>query len=237
MFRPPGLLLVIVLAFVAVPAMAQHSDVEFDYQNGEITIHGAASSNLDASWLFEGDFPVSGPSQNFSSDPGFASEVAEGLGINPGDDIFINFLLSPSLGGALHFHDGTSFQSTLASILVEDNSPATTDLTITAGGFSGGNPAFLQTADSIGDIHSHVDFTLSSGAAPGAYGILMELQTSSAGISNSDSFWFVFNHGLDEDLFDDIVLPEFGATSVPEPGSAVVLGLAAVFLGVRRRRS
>jgi len=234
MFRPP-FLLVAALALVASPAFAQHSDVEFDYQNGQITIHGAQTSSMDASWLFEGEFPTSGLSQNFTSDPGFASEVGEGLGINPGDDIFINFLISPTLGGALIHHDGTGFTTISANILVEDNSPGTADLTISEGGFSGDNPAFLQTADGIGDIHSHVDFTLSAGAAEGAYGLLMELQTSAAGIANSDPFWVVFNHGLDEPTFEDIVVPAFQGTSVPEPGSAVALGVAAIFLGMRRR--
>ena len=79
------------------PAIAQHSDVEFGYANGSIIIEGGQASNIDASLLFEADFPVDGLSQNFTEDPGFASELAEGLGIVAGDDIFINFLNSATL--------------------------------------------------------------------------------------------------------------------------------------------
>ena len=85
------------------PAIAQHSDVEFGYANGSIIIEGGQASNIDASLLFEADFPVDGLSQNFTEDPGFASELAEGLGIVAGDDIFINFLNSATLGGALQY--------------------------------------------------------------------------------------------------------------------------------------
>ena len=237
MFRPLVLSLVAGLALLSQPAMAQHSDVEFEYDNGQIVVYGGEPSSLDASRLFEGECPTSGLSQNFSSDPGFASEVAEGLGVNPGDDIFLNFVLSPSLGGALQYHDGSGFAATTANTLVEGNAPGATDLTITSGGFSGDNPVFLQTADSAGDIHSHVDFTLSAGAAQGAYGLLVELETSAPGISNSDPFWFVFNHGLDEITFEDVVVPAFqGGAAIPEPAFPILLGIGSIGLGLRRRR-
>ena len=106
MLRPTLVLFTVLALASAVPAFGQHSDVEFDYQNNQITIQDAEFSGLDADWLFESEFPVDGLSENFSSDPGFASEVAEGLGINPGDDIFLNFIVSPTLGGALQYHAG-----------------------------------------------------------------------------------------------------------------------------------
>ena len=209
MLRPTLVLFTVLALASAVPAFGQHSDVEFDYQNNQITIQDAEFSGLDADWLFESEFPVDGLSENFSSDPGFASEVAEGLGINPGDDIFLNFIVSPTLGGALQYHDGVGFASTTANISVEDNAPSTPDLVISTGGFSGDNPQFLQTADAAGDIHSHVDFTLSSDAEVGAYGVLLQLQTSSPGIADSVPFWIIFNHGLDEDVFENVVVPSF----------------------------
>ena len=220
-------------------AIAQHSDIEFGYSGGVIEIedHGGIPGTIDASWIFEGDFPTSGLSQNFTSDPGFASEVAEGLGVNPGDQIWIGALLSPSLGGALQYHDGVSFTSTSATITIEDNAGVTSDLVANESGFSGDNPLFLQEADSIGDIHSHVDFTLSAGAAQGAYGLLFDLQTTASGIGNSDPFWIVFNHGLDETVFEGTVLSAFGAAQVPEPGSALILAAGAGMLLARRRRT
>ena len=236
MSRPLFLTLAVV-ALLAQPATAQHSDVEFEYHNNQIDFHSGEPSGLDAAVLFEGEFPVGGPSGNFTSDPGFASEVSEGLGVNPGDQIWINFIVSPSLGGFLQYHDGTDFASTTANILVADNSPGSIDPMIFEGSVSGDNPVFLQTADGIGDIHSHVDFTLSAGADQGAYALLMQLQTSAPGISDSDPFWFIFNHGLDEDTFENVVVPAFQSSAIPEPGTLGLIGIAALAITCRRRRS
>lgn len=215
------------------PAMAQHSDVEFEYGDGQIVIEGGAD-------LFEAEFPTSGASQNFTIDPGFASEVDEGLGVGANDDIFIRFVSSPnaSFGPApLLYHDGDGFASTAASISVEDNSTQTSDLGIFETGFTGDNPVFLGTADSTGDIHTHVDFILSSGAAQGAYGVLFELESSNVDYENSDPVLIVFNHGLDEDVFEDVVIPAFSsATAVPEPSSLIVMGIGTFGLILRRRR-
>lgn len=214
-------------ALQAVPALAQHSDVEFEYANGMIEVEFGAEGRV-----FESEFPTTGIFEQFTDDPGFASEAAEGLGVNPFDNIDYNIL------GPLEYHDGSGFAAvpTGASILIEDNPNGglTVDAS-TAGPISG--TGLIGQADAGGDVHTHIDFTLQPNTlgAPeyGAYALLMELTTDATGIGNSDSFYVVFNFGLDEVTFEGAV--EDFANKIPEPTTLVVAAMGGLVLLSRRR--
>ncbi len=219
---------VVVLA-VGQASFAQHSDIEFDYQNNKIDVKFGSEGQV-----FEGDFDTSGLFEQFTDDPGFASEADEGLGVNPGDFIDYNIL------GPLEYHDGSGFAAvpTGASIDIGDNPNGGLSVTdATAGPVSG--TGVVGQADGGGDVHTHIEFTLAPGSldAPeyGAYGILMELTTDASGIGNSDPFYIVFNFGLDEETFEGAV--EDYANKIPEPTSLALAGAGAVLVLSRRRRT
>ncbi len=230
----------LILAFAAAgaltlgqSAMAVHSDIEFKYDGGKIAIEFG-----DEGQVFEGDFPTTGSFEQFTDDPGFASEVDEGLGINPGDIIDYNIL------GPLKYHNGTAFATvpTGASIRIDDN--PTGSLTVdalTTGPVSG--PGVIGDADGDGDVHSHIDFTLQPGEfdtsnnpPAGAYSLLMELTTDADGIANSDPFYIVFNFGLAEGENGpfETAVGDFAAL-IPEPTSLAIAGLGGLLLLSRRR--
>lgn len=215
------------VAFTAAPAVAQHSDIEFGYTDGHIEIEFGPEGQV-----FEGEFPDSGLFAGNTDDPGFASEPEEGLGVNPGDVIDYRVL------GPLRFHDGTNFSPITdgTSITIGDNPSGTIDIDAsTVGPVTG--PGAIAEADSNGEVHAHIDFTLNdhTTAAPGAYGLLMDLTTDAQGIGNSDPFYIVFNFGLDEPVFESAVAAF--AAAVPEPTTLLLAGGGILLvLGGRRRR-
>jgi len=209
-------------------AQAQHSDIDFKYDGGKIEVEFGPEGRV-----FESEFPTSGSFEQFTDDPGFGTDAP----IGAGDTIDYNIL------GPLEYHDGNGFAvvPTGAQIKIDDN--PTGDLTVTGstvGPVSGSG--VIGQADGTGDLHSHIDFTLEP-ASPdppfGAYAILMELTTDATGIANSDSFYIVFNYGLDEPTFEGAV--EDFAQAVPEPSTVILallgcLGLGAVARWRTRRR-
>lgn len=209
-----------------------HSDVEFEYVGGMIEIEFG-----DEGPVYEVDLPTTNVdfSEQATDDPGFFSEVADGLGVNSGDIIDFNIL------GPLVFHDGTDFAPVPAGALIQitDNgvSAGTLDVTASTSGPVSG-PGIVGEADAGGDIHIHMDYALLplSLDTPeyGAYGILMELTTDEPGIDNSDPFYIVFNFGLDEEIFEGAV-GDFAA-SIPEPTAAILLAVGASFFAAARRR-
>lgn len=214
---------------------AQHSDIEFGIAGGKIDIEFGAEGQV-----FESEFGTVGLTEQFTDDPGFGSEVAEGLGgWTPGTIIDYNIL------GPLEYHDGTSFAAVPSgvSILIGDN--PTGGLTVdasTVGPVSG--TGIIGDADGLGDVHTHIDFTLQPGQADvgdnppaGAYALLMELTTDEAGIANSDPFYIVFNWGLPDGgvAFEGAV--EAFASQVPEPTSLAIVGIGSMLVLSRRRRT
>ena len=138
--------------------------------------------------------------------------------------------------GPLEYHDGMNFAPVPsgANIVIGDNPTGTLVVDAsTVGPVSG--PGAIAQADSEGDVHTHIDFTLEPlGIDAGAYGLLMELTTDAAGIANSKSYYIVFNFGLEEDAFEGAV--EAFAAKIPEPTSLTVLGMGVVLFNFTSRR-
>ena len=223
-------LAVFVLTALVSPALAQHADIEFTYTNNKLDVQFGPEGQV-----FESEFPTDGAFEQFTDDPGFASEAAEGLGVNPNDTIDYNIV------GPLMFHNGTSLDAvpTGAQILISDNPGGSLTVTDSTSGPVSGDGVIAQ-ADGGGDIHAHIDFTLQPGEfdtgnnpPAGAYGLLMELTTDTVGIANSDPFFIVFNFGLAEQVFEGAV--EAFAAAVPEPASLAVVTFGGLFLIARRR--
>lgn len=233
---------------------AQHSDVEFGYDDtsnptalifevGEVTSEGLA--------VFESEFEALDPfnPDDLSSDePGFTTEPSENLLVNQGDQIWLNAVDASSssslASGYLNFYNPlTGMLENTGRVAVQGNSSSVGDLVLNGAGIeSGSTRQFIDVGGSDQEAHDHViiDLLDDSTALVGAYGILFELESDFDGDGTpelvSDRFWIVLNHGLSEEDFETLALPAFGVSAIPEPGSIAFLLLGATALGVRRRR-
>jgi hypothetical protein len=216
---------IVALVGSTATALAQHAgDVAFHYDAGVISIIPG-----DEGLIFEGDFPTTGLLARLASDPGFISELDQGLGINPSDIVSYNVL-----DNLYYWNPATQdFASPGAATITVDN-PVGSDTII--GGATGviAPGGILGQADGDGNFHEHVDYALSSDAALGAYGLLWELDTDEPGIGNSQAFFMVFNYGLELEEFETAV----GAfAAIPEPSSFTLGAMALAALAIAGRRS
>lgn len=206
-------------------AQHDHGDIEFTYESGRIAIEFG-----DEGRVFEGDFGDFAGGPDETDDPGFGSEVDEGLGVDPGDIIGYKVL------GPLNYHDGSAFAATSASMAL--GNAGGVDITVDAGTLAAGG--LIGQADSAGDVHTHIDFAINSTAPTGAYGLLLSLTAFDSsmqpkpGIADSEPFYIVFNRGLDEVVFEEAV-GAFAAT-IPEPASLMLASIGAAVVCGRRRR-
>lgn len=214
-------------------AMAQHSDLEFGYEGGKIITEGGEFGGT----IFEAEFPTSGADEQFTDDPGIASEIDEGFGVNPGDEIYYNIL------GPLEYFDPITEGLAPVPVGVQiriENVPGTVPDTIVTGSsgpilanFTTGQNR-IGAAELDGDFHSHVDFflePLTPDPPAGAYALLMSLSTDEPGIADSDPFRIVFNFGMDEEDFEEAV----GVFAVPEPSTYALAAIAFVGMFASRR--
>lgn len=211
------------LTLCSTPVWAQHDgDVDFEYEGGKLVFEDGP--------VFEGEFPTSGLFARFTSDPGF--ETHEPIG--PGDIISYNVLDN------LYYWSGVTqdFASPGATTITIDNAVGA-DTIVGAGTGIMIPGGIIGQASGSGDFHAHINFVLSEFADFGAYGLLLQLSTDDPLIDDSDPFFFVFNYGLNETLFDTAAIPAFEAVlAVPEPSSFVLsaLGVGALGLAAWRRR-
>ena len=206
----------------------EHSDVEFSYVDGAIEVEAG-----EEGFVFEGEFGE-GAFSNFASEPGIASEIEEGAGINAGNIIGYNVLDS------LFYWDGTQVASAGDATLTVAGAGGAADTVISA--TSGPQPVSFSTPANLlgqagddGDFHVDPGFTISNGAAAGGYGLVLSLSTNDeAGIADSDPFGIFLNFGLEEAAFEAGV--EAFAEVVPEPSSLTLVMLGVASLGMLRRK-
>lgn len=205
-----------------------HSDVEFVYTDGAIEIE-AGEEGL----IFEGEFGEEAFA-NFASEPGIASEIEEGGGINAGNIIGFNVLTK------LFYWDGSQVASAGDTTITIAGAGGSADAVVSASSgimradFS--SPAnLLGQAGSDGDFHVDPGFTISDGAPAGGYGLVLSLSSDDpAGIADSDPFGIFLNFGLEEEMFEAGV--DSFAAAVPEPSSLALVVFGIAGLGVLRRK-
>ena len=248
--------LLLVLAAAPV-ALAQHSDIEFGYDNGAnptfIDVE-QPNTNLNGFMFFESEFeeedPMGDPGNFTSDEPGFETSQDEMLTVNPNDLVWLQFLDASTIdvgvgaGFVNYYAPGASALQDFGRIAVEDNTNATADLILNGNAIESGlGRQFLGMGDDDtsdpGGIHDHVEFDLlDDGTTPiGAYGLLFQIESDLAdgsGTVTSDPFWVIWNHGLSEDEFENGALRAFGV--VPEPTSALFISATVVGILSRRRR-
>ncbi len=203
------------------PLFGQHADIEFSYEDNVLVLRNGIEGLGDADQIFPGTFPTSGFAANFTENPGFLSEVANGDMLLPGDGIEIE-ILQTSTGSYLTYFDpvANAFMPTEATISIDDNAGTnTSDLVIGNLEFSGDNPQFIQTASATGEVHSHIDFVLDNvecdppedTSGCGAYGFLFRMLSDNMSIEDSQPIWLVFNYGMSPFDFEDFAIPAFAA--------------------------
>ena len=199
----------------ATPLFAQHSDVEFSYENDAIVMRDGIESFTEGTLVFEGTIPDFGFSAGFTENPGFLAEIVNGDTVFAGDNIEIEILESSSFGTFLTFFSdaaGTLMPTDTTLTICDNAGGNTANLTIGNVALNGDNPQFVQTADSFDEVHSHIDFALSAEIGPetaGAYGILFRLLSDNDSIIDSDPIWLVFNFGMSPVDFDNLAIPAF----------------------------
>lgn len=223
---------VVLLSAMTATSMAQdeepHSDVEFAYVDGAIEVEPG-----EEGLVFEAEFGEDAFA-NFASEPGIASEIEEGAGINAGNVIGFNVL------DKLFYWNGSEAVSPGDATVTIAGAGGSADVVVS--GTSGIQLADFMTpsnllgqADADGDFHVDPGFTISDGAAAGGYGLVLSLSTDDAGgIADSEPFGIFLNFGLEEEAFEMGV--EAFAAAVPEPSSLMLLSFAAVGLAAVRRR-
>jgi hypothetical protein len=242
-----------------------HSDVEFGYDSLEnpteleIEVGEATATGVP---FFESSFVIEdsvGDPGNYTSDsPGFATAPTEEvpLVINAGDQIFAN-VLDSSVGalfggkGFVTYYDPVEDSLSAAGrISVTGESPSFPTAFLNGDSVeSGSTLQFVDVgpADPFGspsfDEHLVFDLLDDATAAPGAYGLLLQLQSNFAGTDLSEfelisePFWVILNHQMDEEDFENFAVPAFETAAIPEPGTASLLAMGAATALLRRRRS
>ncbi len=242
--------------FYQSPVMGQghdHSDIEFGYNSlaapTAIEIEGSAFT-VDGFAYWESDVDVFG-AELFAENPGYTTNPDEGLLVGQGDRIFVSVLNANmhsvyGVGYINYYNPATNqleaYETHQISVGHNDPNPGNwTDLVFNGINIvSGDNPLFLGTGSNTGEMHDHLIFNFFEDAPIGAYGVLFQLEAYfAANASNqpnlvSDAYWVIWNHGMSHEDFESLALPAFGA--IPEPGSALLLGLGSLGWLIRRRR-
>ena len=166
----------------------------------------------------KGEFPTEGTDLQFTSEPGFGSEVDEELGIIPDNEVVYNVLSELLVwdGGSISSApDGTQIRIANRGIGVPD-----TVITGSSGPPSReASPPRSTTASAVRmtrvTFHSDLDWFLEpnpGSPATGAYAVKLTLSTDEPGIADSDPFFIVHNFGLSETAFEE------GVEAFRQPG-------------------
>lgn len=203
-----------------------HGNLDIDYENGRVRIAPGPNGLVFYSSEIN-DFLF-----GFATDGIADLPLSQGGGdLTPGDGISFQILDS------LYFHDGTSFATNADAIIrvLPGGWLATTS--------SGASPVTpWATVQADGKLHEHLNFIERGLTTPvGAYGLLMQLDSTNPGIGPSDPFFIILNEGLEESEVLAI-LPEFEQIlTVPELNPMVLMfacaGMASGVSVVRRLRT
>ncbi len=189
-----------------------------------VEIHASTGFNIyraDLGDLFHGPWAT--------SNPGFQTQGSERL--KPGVEIGFEGL------GALSFWDGARWSLAPSGTQLKVSDYLEVDSIWSSAGFTPGSSQLLGETRASGKLHEHLVFSVTEGAALGAYQITLRL--NSTDYLSSDPFYMVLNRGLDEASFQRAREAFMQTSPVPEPTSAVVLalGLVALWLASWRRQT
>ena len=160
---------------------------------------------------------------HFGEDPTFPFSIDEpGIGGVAADlGLAVGSTLTLRMAAGLGIWNGAGFDAASTAMTV-DYGP------LSIGSGSGGDLDFLITDD----YDLHPIYSIDPAAENGAY--LLEFSAVMNGLASSESFWIVFNLGLDDLVFEEAV-EWTEANYAPAPGALALLGL--VGLGRSRRRT
>ena len=217
---------------LAGTALAQHSGdvlLTVPTPNGPIVTSGGEWAGQYAGRVFdEGIMPATAPYTTGS--PGFDS--ASGT-FSAGATIRYDFVKQ------LLYWNGSAMATPAATMTLDyqGNRPAT----ITGADFAGAPGAVITSVPLNGSFHEHVNYTLSSDATPGLYGVVLTLGPGggSTGFTTSEPFLVTFSSGTVDNYATGLsTMVDAAFAPVPEP-SGIALAAAAAgggWLALRRAR-
>ncbi len=213
----------LVAGAVANPVFAdgdeeEHFDIGVWNNNGTLQTggfdHDTESLEVDSLRVFEAHFGED-PEFPFAIDEPGVGGVAADFGLIEGDTLGLQ------LAAGLGVWNGSGFEAANTSMNVAFGPN-------TIGSDLGGVLDFLI----VDDYDYHPIFAIDPTAASGSY--LLEFTATMDGYGESDSFWIVFNLGMDDEEFEGTVEWVEG-NLVPAPGMIAMLSIAGLAGRGRRR--
>lgn len=227
-FRAVGLSAALFLTAGAAQAQHLHAgDVELGMAGGVIVVdpEGLAEHAANGYALFEGDFRDFAGGLFSTDDPGFISE--EGA-------LPVGAIIRYRGIGVLQSWDGAAWSTAASGVTLGILDVLGLNTLFSSTGVTDPVGAIAQVSGA-GDIHSHLDFTISGdgAATAAAYLITLEIGAPDA-YGYSTPFYLAFNSGLDEEVFEGAVGTLLAP--VPEPGTWAMLAAGLGLIGVMGRR-
>lgn len=206
---------------------ADHAgDVGVLARNGQLMLGGQQVEVQAASGfkIYRADLSDRSHGPWATSNPGFQTQGNERL--KSGVEIGFEGL------GTLSFWDGLSWRGAASGTELRVSDYLEADSIWTAAGVTHGASQTLGEARASGVLHEHLLFSITEGAALGAYQITLRL--SSPDYLSSDPFHMVFNRGLSSAEFQRAREALMLASAVPEPASVGLFLIGALGLGLLR---
>jgi hypothetical protein len=228
LLRTFGLSAALLLSSGAVNAQHVHAgDIEIGSAAGVVVIdpEGLAQRAANGYLLYEADFRDFAGGLFSTDDPGFISEQ---------DALPVGAIIRYRGVGVLQSWQGSSWATAASDVTVGILDVLGVNTLFSLTGVTNPIGAIAQVSGA-GDIHSHLDFTISGdgSATAAAYLIALEIGAPDA-LGYSMPFYLAFNSGLDEEVFEGAVGTLLAP--VPEPGTWAMLIGGLGLLGVMRRR-